>query len=173
MAHFYDNLGSLLFKSSVQSQMTKIEQALLLPSNRDKILAIGKIIGRKIPATDIFDNLNDYEKTFIYIDILEGEVTNGGFEQFFFNSSGAFSHEILEAYHRINADFTADIIYNAISLFPTLPVPKDLNIRRQVLLDDASITSLWDDLDHQFAKSDENITELLIDFIKRNISYFN
>jgi hypothetical protein len=57
--------------------------------------------------------------------MLEGQVNNGGFDQFFFNSSGDYAHEILTAYREIKAYNTVELIKNAIDLFPVLPVPKD------------------------------------------------
>ena len=50
--------------------MTSTEIALLLNSDLEKVVRIGEIIGKKIPERDEFSGLNDYEKTFIYIDVL-------------------------------------------------------------------------------------------------------
>ena len=97
--------------------MTSTEIALLLNNDLEKITRIGEIIGKKIPERDVFTTLNDYEKTFIYIDIFENHTTNGGFEEFFWNSSGQFSHEILAAYEAIGATKTATLIYNAFKEF--------------------------------------------------------
>ena len=58
--------------------MTSTEIALLLNSNSEKITRIGEIIGKKIEQKDNFENLNEFEKTFILIDVLEHNVTNGG-----------------------------------------------------------------------------------------------
>ena len=64
--------------------MTSTEIALLLNVDAEKITRIGEIIGKKIHKKDDFSNLNEFEKTFIYLDVLEDSVTNGGFIQFFF-----------------------------------------------------------------------------------------
>ena len=77
--------------------MTSTEIALLVNDDAEKINRIGEIIGKKIPEKDDFSNLNEFEKTFIYLDILEQNVTDGGFIQFFFNSSGQFTHEVFQA----------------------------------------------------------------------------
>ena len=53
---------------------------------------------------------------FIFIDIFENHTTDGGFETFFWDSAGQFSHEILEAYERIGALETASIIYDSFLL---------------------------------------------------------
>ena len=98
--------------------MTSTEIAFLLNEDTEKITRIGEIIGKKIPEKDDFRNLNNCEKTFIYVDVLEHNVINGGFIQFFFNSSGQFSHEVFHAYLEIKAKKTVDILTEAIHLFP-------------------------------------------------------
>ena len=45
--------------------MNSTEIALLLNNDSDKITRIGEIIGKKIAIRDNFENLNDFEKTFI------------------------------------------------------------------------------------------------------------
>ena len=49
--------------------MKSTELALLLNNDVDKITRIGEIIGKKIAIRDNFENLNEFEKIFIYIDI--------------------------------------------------------------------------------------------------------
>jgi hypothetical protein len=153
--------------------MTSTEIALLLNDDAEKITRIGEIIGKKIPAKDNFNNLNEFEKTFIYIDVLEDNVTNGGFIQFFFNSSGQFAHEIFQAYLAIKAETTIDILTKAIHLFPEMPVPKDSRIRQQILMGKDSNIDLWDALDTEFYKYEDNIIELTLNYVRENISHFD
>ncbi|QNM85692.1 DUF4375 domain-containing protein [Polaribacter pectinis] len=153
--------------------MTSTEIALLLNDDSEKITRIGEIIGKKIPERDNFENLNEFEKTFIYIDILEQNVTEGGFIQFFFSSSGQFTHEIFQAYLAIKAEKTVDILTKAIFLFPEIPVPKNIKIRQGILMQKESNIDLWDDLDLQFEKYEDDIVQLTIDYVRENISYFD
>jgi hypothetical protein len=153
--------------------MTSTEIALLLNDDAEKITRIGEIIGKKIPVKDNFSNLNEFEKTFIYIDVLENNVTNGGFIQFFFNSSGQFAHEIFQAYLAIKAEKTIDILTKAIFLFPEMPVPKDPRIRQQILMGKDSNIDLWDALDLEFYKYEDNIIELTLNYVRENITYFD
>ncbi|MGK0420401.1 MAG: hypothetical protein ACJAT9_000059 [Polaribacter sp.] len=153
--------------------MTSTEIALLLNNDAEKIKRIGEIIGKKIPAKDNFSNLNEFEKTFIYIDVLEDNVTNGGFIQFFFNSSGQFAHEIFHAYLAIKAETTIDILTKAIHLFPEMPVPKDARIRQQILMAKDSNIDLWDTLDAEFYKYEDNIVQLTLNYVRENISHFD
>ncbi|MFB1040075.1 MAG: DMP19 family protein [Polaribacter sp.] len=153
--------------------MTSTEIALLLNVDAEKITRIGEIIGKKIPEKDNFSNLNEFEKTFIYLDVLEDSVTNGGFIQFFFNSSGQFTHEIFQAYLAIKAENTVDILTKAIYLFPEIPVPKNLRIRQQILMEKDTNIDLWDELDTQFYKYEDNIISLTLEYVRNNIAHFD
>ena len=153
--------------------MTSTEIALLLKDDKEKITRIGEIIGKKIPATDRFEHLNEFEKTFIYIDVLEQNVTDGGFIQFFFNSSGQFTHEIFQAYMAIKAEKTIDILTTAIYLFPEIPVPKNLKVRQNLLMQKTSNIDLWDDVDLQFNKNEDDIIQLTLNYVRNNITHFD
>jgi hypothetical protein len=153
--------------------MTSTEIALLLNNDAEKITRIGEIIGKKIPEKDNFSNLNEFEKTFIYLDVLEDSVSNGGFIQFFFNSSGQFVHEIFQAYLAIKAEHTVNILTKAIYLFPVMPVPKNLRIRQQILMEKDANIDLWDDLDTQFYKYEDNIISLTLAYVRNNIAHFD
>ncbi|QTD37190.1 DMP19 family protein [Polaribacter batillariae] len=153
--------------------MTSTEIALLLNDDAEKITRIGEIIGKKIPKKDHFENLNEFEKNFIYIDILEQNVTEGGFIQFFFNSSGQFTHEIFHAYLAIKAEKTVDILTKAIFLFPEVPVPKNLKVRQTLLMQKESNIDLWDELDLQFEKYEDDIMQLTLNYVRKNIAYFD
>ena len=153
--------------------MTSTEIAFLLNEDTEKITRIGEIIGKKIPEKDDFRNLNNCEKTFIYVDVLEHNVINGGFIQFFFNSSGQFSHEVFHAYLEIKAKKTVDILTEAIHLFPEIPVPKNLRIRQEILMKKDSNIDLWDTLDTEFYKCEDNIIQLTLNYVRENLSQFD
>ena len=73
--------------------------------------------------------------------LVEGEVNNGGFDQFFFNSSGAESAKIVEALDLIGAHTMAAIVRRACAKFPGGMPPTDHDERWDVL------TSLWPEQD--------------------------
>ncbi|MDG2357466.1 MAG: DUF4375 domain-containing protein, partial [Polaribacter sp.] len=104
---------------------------------------------------------------------LEHNVTNGGFIQLFFNSSGQFTHEIFQAYIAIKATKTVEIISKAIQLFPTIPVPKSIRIRQEILMESQANLDLWDNLDIEFDKYEDDIIQLTIDYVRNNIDYFD
>jgi predicted O-methyltransferase YrrM len=151
--------------------MTSTEIALLLNNDSDKIIRIGEIISKKIKKRDHFENLNEFEKTFIFIDIFENHTTDGGFETFFWDSAGKFSHEILEAYEKIGAKNTALIIYDSFLFFGEIPIPKNTDVRREVL---SKINpNSWINLDEKYYNCNDNIVLLVLEFIKNNTTYFD
>lgn len=64
---------------------------------------------------------------------LEGEINNGGFDQFFFNSAGDQTQETIDALEKIGATHTAEIVKRAAAKFPNgMPSP-DRGIRQEQL----------------------------------------
>ena len=90
-------------------------------------------------------------------------------DRYFFNSSGEYAHETLRALGEINATKMAEILNHAIKIFPSLPVPKDTEIRREVMEDlSEEITDRWYKLDDEFYEYPENLAGLVINYVKTN-----
>ena len=164
-------LSKKLLINSIPLKMTSTEIALLLNNDSEKIIRIGEIIGKKIKKRDNFEELNEFEKTFIFIDIFENHTTDGGFETFFWNTAGQFSHEILEAYEKIGAKNTASIMYDSFLLFGEIPIPKNTDRRREVL--SRINPNSWINLDEKYYNCNDNIVLLVLDFIKNNTKHFD
>lgn len=77
-----------------------------------------------------FDELTWAEKVFRVVWGTIGELDNGGFDQFFFNSSGDTAGFAPEAFSAIGATQVAEIIRAANSLFPAVVPARDLKERR-------------------------------------------
>jgi hypothetical protein len=69
------------------------------------------------------------------VERLEGEVNNGGFDQFFYNASADRVAETIEALEAIRAHRTADIVRRACARFPGGMPPTDWAARQEILLD--------------------------------------
>jgi hypothetical protein len=164
-------LSKKLLINSISLKMTSTEIALLLNNDSEKIIRIGEIIDKKIKKRDNFEELNEFEKTFIFIDIFENHTTEGGFETFFWNTAGQFSHEILEAYEKIGAKNTASIMYDSFLLFGEIPIPKNTDRRREVL--SRINPNSWINLDEKYYNCNDNIVLLVLEFIKNNTKYFD
>ena len=153
--------------------MTEIDFALQQKKDTEIIEFVGTVIWNKLNENKIFENLSFPERNFIYIDIFESEINHDGLFGFFFNSSGEFSHEVLDAFVAIDAHENASIIYKALKVFPDLPIPKDIILRRQLMgkLKESDLEK-WSDLELDLLNLNEDILELLINYIKRNKSSF-
>lgn len=153
--------------------MNDIEKALLIENETKSLLAVGEIVWKKTEASDNFENLTEAEKTFIYVEMLEAEINNGGFDQYFYNTSGDYYSESLQAYKTIGAHKTVKIIEEAFKLFPVNPIPKD-NEKRQDILEnvDKETSKKWNALEDKFYEYEENIGGLLLEFVKKNKSEF-
>lgn len=139
----------------------------------DIVIEIGEILWNKSEKDYEFKNLNEFQKSVIFIEMLEGQVNNGEFDQYFFNSSGEYAHETLKALEEINALNMAEILNQAIKIFPSSPIPKDTEVRRELMesLPEA-ILDKWDKIDDELYEYPENIAGLAIKYVKEKKENF-
>lgn len=150
--------------------MSKINSILKLEDEVAIIEAIGTLIWEKKEETQDFSALTDEEKVFVFIDIFEGAMGEGGFHFFFNSESGNFVEEIITSYIEIKAPKTAELIANAVKTFPGT-FTTDLE-ERIALIENVSeeVISGWEDLDEIFFtnESEEDVVSLIVDYIKAN-----
>ena len=117
--------------------------------------------------------LSEEEKIIVFIEELEREINDGGFNQFFFNSAGDYYSEILSALKQIGSVKFYNLLQRSSKPFPNESVPTDRNKRQEILeqMEDKA-NELWYDLDLEFYKYEEDIYELQINFINNNIEKF-
>lgn len=92
---------------------------------------------------------------------LEDEVNNGGFHQYFNNSSGDHSAETVLALDAIGAKAMADILRHAMARFPGDGPPKDREARLDILWGVFPETHEFDDLDNEFFAYPDDLSALL------------
>jgi hypothetical protein len=116
-----------------------------------------------------YEELTAPEKVFVSIWELESEVNNGGFLQYFFNSSGDNAKYCVLALEKIGATNVAALAKQANSIFANGEPPVDSAIRQpQVQNLTAEQKSFLDQLDQKIYKRSDNLTELLFDFVMKN-----
>ncbi|MCK6459466.1 MAG: DMP19 family protein [Planctomycetes bacterium] len=116
-----------------------------------------------------FERLTLAERVFRAIWELEGEVNNGGFEQYFFNTSGDTAFAVVDALREVGAHQAARIAEQANALFPGSACPKDRAERQKQLgALGPGQKSLLEDLDGQFYAYPDNLTELLFGYVRRH-----
>jgi len=119
------------------------------------------------------DSLSDPQKLFYYVQNCEREINNGGFKQFYYNSSGDFAHETYYSLRIIGAYKTADILMRANDQFPGKVVPKDRS-ERQKIIEQIQGTSegVWKELDQRFLAYEEDLNAFNMEFIRKNKAFF-
>jgi predicted lactoylglutathione lyase len=115
-----------------------------------------------------YQSLDKIEKIILDIELFVMEINNGGFDQFFFNSIGDRYQEILNSLEEIKANKTKDLLQQACKNFTDGAPPKD-RFKRQDELSNVD-KELLDNLDKRFYKYEDNIGELLVDFVKSAIN---
>ena len=137
----------------------------------DIVMNVYDYICQKCEYGDAIEKLNKYERVIFITQTLEQEVNNGGFSQFFYNSSGDFSNELLDVFTQIGATKTAKICKKAISVFNG-KVPLDRG-EREELLDNMKIETILDKCDDAFYAYEDNLEKLNYEYIIKNRDYFN
>jgi hypothetical protein len=94
------------------------------------------------------------------VETLETEVSNGGFDAFFFNSTGDHTAETIAALDAIGAPKTAAIVRRAAGSFPG-GMPSKERTERQRLLERRSGPVHFAELDNQFCQYPEDLGALL------------
>jgi len=156
--------------------MTKIknlEDLLNSDDSNGSIIELDNFIGELCDYGDDFSKLSDHQKLFYLNQNLEREINNGGFNQYFCNSSGDNAHETILSLKAIGADKTADILQKAIDQFPDNTVPKDRDKRTEIVeqIEEAA-DEVWNDLDQKFYEYEDDLNTLNIEYIKKHKQFF-
>ena len=104
--------------------------------------------------------MNPQEVIDLVVD-LEDEVNNGGFHQFFNNSSGDNTAEPIQALEAIGATLVASILTRAASKFPGNMPPKDRSQRLEVLWGSFPKPDEFRALDTEFFAYPEDLSDLV------------
>ena len=91
------------------------------------------------------------------VETLDAEVNNGGFHQFFSNSSGSRAAETISALDAIGASHTAEILKRACARFPGGMPPRAWEPRRRVLDKIAPSSSTFDEETKAFYEYHDNL----------------
>jgi len=150
-----------------------IGAVLTSPDTNNAIIEIDNYVCKLCSYGDTLDRLTEPQKNFYFNQNLEREINNGGFNQYFYNSSGDFAHDTIISLQTIEANKTADILLQAIEQFPNSTVPKD-RAKRQEALDqiEDTVNEVWEQLDQVFYKYEDDLNELNLQYIKQNRSSF-
>lgn len=150
-----------------------MEHIWRLTDANDFVVALVEHLDKKTQYGEDMSVLSAEERIFYITQTLEMEVNNGGFAQFFYNSSGNFSNEVVNAFHAIGANTTATICKKALSAFGfEIPVDRD---EREKMLDELGndeIDGTFEECDNAFYDYTDNLNELNYKFVMKNRERF-
>ena len=130
------------------------------------VLAFEEAIAQKAQRVGV-QNLSAEERTVLAVEALEREVNNGGYDQFFINSSKEFAPTIVNALQRIGCEKTATITQKAVKALGVEELTTAA-IDAAMAKDNAQCAARLNQCDESYYKSGEPIAERLFAFIKAN-----
>lgn len=113
------------------------------------------------------DNLTEEERIILAIEALEREVNNGGYGQFFVNSSREFAPVIVHALRRIGCPKTADITQKAQQIVQRFPITA-AEIEHGTWEENEERDAALHACDALYFEGPESIETQLFEFIKAN-----
>jgi hypothetical protein len=114
--------------------------------------------------------LTEAQLHYLALSMLDGEVCNGGFSQFYFNSSGELATDAAKAARAFGAQEVATIIQQANALFGENGPDPDRD-RRMDQLSKIDLKAL-DELDTRYYKCAERLSEILLKYVANNPEAF-
>lgn len=148
-------------------------KVLKLDDQTSVIIALDARVNELSNYGEDLTNLTEPQKNLMFVENAEREVNNGGFKQFYWNSSGDFAHETQNALKTIGANRIADIVSKANSVWPNQKVPKNRTRRQEIqeeIEEQANLT--WEECDQEFYTYPDDIVTLLIDYVNKNRTDF-
>ena len=138
----------------------------------DFVTELWVIVEEKCDYGEKMEALNEQERIFYVVQTLEMEVNNGGFSQFFYNDSGNFANEIVNAFQEIFAYHTAEICQKAVNAFGR-EIPVDRDLREDLMdelecVDGSQFDEILDACDEAFYEYKEDLAKLCYEYVMRN-----
>jgi hypothetical protein len=118
-----------------------------------------------------YSDLTEAERTLIAVYWLEAEVNNGGFDQYFLNSSGDHASDVPGALRRIGAERSAKLAERAIAVFPEPGPSPDRDTRHEQLMalsEDDDESGAFEALDEEFYRYADDLTALMASYAREH-----
>jgi hypothetical protein len=153
--------------------MSEIDFALNQHKLEQQIELVGTVLWNKANKLGSFEKLTLSERNFVYLDIFESELNNGGLFNFLYNDSGQFYNNISEAFFTVKSIENGFIYLKINQILGVKNIPKDIFLRR-FFLDKLSSTKLkqLSDLELEFLTCKEDLVHLIISYVKQHKSDF-
>lgn len=112
------------------------------------------------------ESLSRLEAAAIGVWLLDVEVNNGGFDQYYFNTRGVLAERTVQALREIGATETASLLEAANKVVPGLPLPEEREAR-SAKLDEVLEPSRLNALESDYYEEREDRIGLLAAYLRR------
>ena len=120
-----------------------------------------------------YEKLTWPEKVFVCVWGLEGEVNNGGFDQYYFNSSGDHTLDAVPSLEAIGAKHTATLVRQANTLFGEAgPSPDRFARQKQLDVLGNAKTKKMNEIEEKFFTYKDKLGQLLEAYVTKNAEAF-
>ena len=140
-----------------------LKEAISWEDSFNVILAIIDVAGKKQDPKQLLK----YEVLAIHTNLLDSEVYNGGFHQFFRNKSGDYALKILDSLREIGSYHITALLETAISVFPSIYVFEEENKRFEFMqkMEEKDLRK-WRELSQAYYQSPESIYDMVISYTR-------
>lgn len=118
------------------------------------------------------EDLSKEELNFCLIEELEREVNSGGFNSFFYNDYGNYAKETIIALDEIGSVMFKSILEQAVSVFGKYYNAEEISRVDNIIKNEDKYDEIWETLDSKFYEYEENIHDLLLAYVVKNIEKF-
>lgn len=118
------------------------------------------------------DEMSAAELNILAVESFEREVNNGGFSQFFYNSSVEYAPIIVDALRQIDCQASADLAQKAIAILAVSSLDAE-TIEQRMDPDDEALEQALGELDDIYYNSEEAPAYSLFEYIKTNRDSIN
>jgi len=131
-------------------------------------LAILSVIEQRYAEKGNIGRLRKAEQAIWFADRLTLHLYSGGFQEYFFAYDGRFVWKALWALETIKAPKTAELLRQAIQVYPILSSVRDEELRQMLLLDlPILVEDRWLVLDARFLNSSEIIASRVVRYAQQ------
>lgn len=129
-------------------------------------------IGDKSYEDDTLNQLPEPVQAVFLVWLLNGEVHNGGFDQYFFNSSGYFIYETIDFLAKIKACNVQNLTQKALDAVNVIGFDEEQYKalqKSQELEYDEEVSEILENLDNKFYDYPDDLDELLLNYVKEKM----
>jgi hypothetical protein len=150
-----------------------LDKLLQLDDPTSALVKLDTYLNERSAYGEDLSGLSDAQKTVLFVENLEREANNGGFHQFYWNTSGDYAHETLAGLITIGALHMAAILQQANAAWPHGEVPTNSITRRHLQETiGPQAEAVWEQCDQQFYAYPDDIASLLWAYVKQHRSAF-